>query len=168
LLTGGDLPVQAATPRLVREGGAPAVEWETDMIPHQRIFRASLSALAIACTVGYASIGFGAGNPYSGKAEAISQGKNLFSSKSCSGCHGAGGGGGMGPPVINDTWIYGSDDATLFDLIKLGSVDYRAKGHERKGKEAVVGDMPAMGGVATDDEIWKMIAFMRSAAAPAK
>lgn len=107
-------------------------------------------------------------NPYAGKPEAAEQGKQLFSSKSCSGCHGAGGGGGMGPPVINSTWIYGDDDTTLFQLIKLGSTAYRAQGHERKGTERVVGDMPAMGGVASDDEIWKMIAFMRSAASSAK
>lgn len=136
------------------------------MSPYTFIHHARLSAAVIAFTSVWAPVAFGEGNPYAGKAEAISEGKNLFGSKSCSGCHGAGGGGGMGPAVINDTWIYGSDDATLFDLIKLGSVDYRAKGHDRKGREAVVGDMPAMGGVATDDEIWKMIAFMRSAAKP--
>jgi mono/diheme cytochrome c family protein len=102
-------------------------------------------------------------NPYAGKPEAVEQGKQLFGSKSCSGCHGAGGGGGMGPPVINSTWIYGDDDATLYQLIKLGSTAFRAQGHERKGTESVVGDMPAMGGVASDDEIWKMIAFIRSA-----
>lgn len=107
-------------------------------------------------------------DPYTGNAEAIAQGQALFGSKSCSGCHGAGGGGGMGPPVINDVWIYGSDDKTLFDLIKLGSVAFRARGHERKGREAVVGDMPAMAAVASDDEIWKMIAFMRSRATTPK
>lgn len=101
-------------------------------------------------------------NPYTGNAEAIAQGQDLFVSKACSGCHGAGGGGGMGPPVINDIWIYGSDDATLFELIKLGSVGYRAQGHQRKGRESIVGDMPAMGQFVSDDEIWKLIAFIRS------
>ena len=101
-------------------------------------------------------------NPHAGNADAIAQGEHLFVTKSCSGCHGAGGGGGMGPPVINDIWIYGNDDATLFQLIKLGSVGFRAQGQKRVGREAVVGDMPAMGGVASDEEIWKLIAFMRS------
>lgn len=101
-------------------------------------------------------------NPYTGNAEAIAEGQNLFVTKACSGCHGAGGGGGMGPPVINDVWIYGDDDETLFQLIKLGSVEYRALGHQRKGRESIVGDMPAMGAVASDDEIWKLIAFIRS------
>src|SRR5665213_2494924 len=45
-------------------------------------------------------------DPYTGNADAIAQGEQLFMSKSCSGCHGAGGGGGMGPPVTNDVWIY--------------------------------------------------------------
>jgi mono/diheme cytochrome c family protein len=56
----------------------------------------------------------------------------------------------------------------LFDLIKLGSVAFRAQGHQRKGRESIVGDMPGMGGVASDEEIWKMIAFIRSRASAAK
>lgn len=124
-----------------------------------------LFVLAATCT---ALAPFGAAaqadrvNPYTGNAAAIAQGENLFVTKACSGCHGAGGGGGMGPPVINDIWVYGKDDATLFDLITLGSVGYRALGHERKGRESIVGDMPAMGVVATEEEIWKLIAFIRS------
>lgn len=101
-------------------------------------------------------------NPYADNAEAIAKGKDLFVSKACSGCHGAGGGGGMCPPVINDTWVYGSDDTTLFNLVKLGSTDFRAKGYTRVGHENVVGDMPPFASIVTDDELWKMIAFVRS------
>jgi mono/diheme cytochrome c family protein len=103
-------------------------------------------------------------NPYLGKADAIAQGKDLFASKACSGCHGAGGGGGMGPPVINSVWIYGSDETTLFNLIKLGSVGLRAKGYTRTGTESVVGDMPGFAGNVSDDEVLKMLAFIRSKA----
>jgi mono/diheme cytochrome c family protein len=106
-------------------------------------------------------------NPYLGKADAIAQGKDLFVSKACSGCHGAGGGGGMGPPVINSTWIYGDDDTTLFNLIKLGSVDLRAKGYTRTGTESVVGDMPGFGSNLNDDEILKILAFIHSKASSA-
>lgn len=101
-------------------------------------------------------------NPYTDNAEAIAKGKDLFASKACSGCHGAGGGGGMCPPVINDTWVYGSDDTTLFNLVKLGSTALQAKGYTRVGTEKVVGDMPPFEGVVTDEELWKMIAYVRS------
>jgi mono/diheme cytochrome c family protein len=101
-------------------------------------------------------------NPYTDKADAIAQGKELFVSMACSGCHGAGGGGGMCPPVINDTWVYGSDDTTLFNLVKLGSTGLQAKGYTRIGHESVVGDMPPFAGVVTDDQEWKLIAYVRS------
>jgi mono/diheme cytochrome c family protein len=101
-------------------------------------------------------------NPNTGDAAAIAAGKELFVSKACSGCHGAGGGGGMCPPVINDTWVYGSDDTTLFNLIKLGSSGLQALGYTRVGHENVVGDMPPFAGVVTEEEEWKLIAYVRS------
>lgn len=101
-------------------------------------------------------------NPYTDKPDAIAQGKELFVTMACSGCHGAGGGGGMCPPVVNDTWVYGSDDTTLFNLIKLGSAAFQAKGYARVGHEKVVGDMPPFAGVVTDDQEWKLIAYVRS------
>src|SRR5688572_6961533 len=57
-------------------------------------------------------------NPYTGNAEAIQQGRTLYLQTGCSACHGAGGGGGMGPAVLDDEWKFGSDDLTLFKLIK--------------------------------------------------
>ncbi|MEP7041411.1 MAG: c-type cytochrome [Dokdonella sp.] len=101
-------------------------------------------------------------NPYTDNAAAIAQGKELFVSKACSGCHGAGGGGGMCPPVMNDTWVYGSDDTTLFNLVKLGSTGLQAKGYTRVGHESIVGDMPPFAGVVTEDEEWKLLAYVRS------
>ena len=87
-------------------------------------------------------------NPYTGNAEAIQEGRTLFLQNGCSGCHGAGGGGGMGPALIDDEWKFGSDDLTLFKLIK-GEIPQQT--------------MPAaFGGVLKDDEIWKIIAFIRS------
>jgi len=101
-------------------------------------------------------------NPDTGNEAAIAAGKELFVSKACSGCHGAGGGGGMCPPVINDTWVYGSDDTTLFNLIRLGSTGLQAKGYTRVGHENVVGDMPPFAGVVTEEEEWKLLAYVRS------
>src|SRR5256885_1788175 len=45
-------------------------------------------------------------NEYEENAYAIAEGKRLFSAFNCVGCH-AHGGGGMGPPLLDDTWIYG-------------------------------------------------------------
>ena len=102
-------------------------------------------------------------NPYGPTdAKTIAEGKELFVSAACSGCHGAGGGGGMCPPVINSTWVYGSDDTTLVNLIRLGSVGLRAKGYTRVGHENIVGDMPAFASVLTADQEWKLIAYIRS------
>ena len=87
-------------------------------------------------------------NPYTGKAEAIQEGRTLFLQNGCSACHGAGGGGGMGPALLDDEWKFGSDDFTLFKLIK-GEIPQQT--------------MPAaFGSVLKDDEIWKIIAFIRS------
>src|SRR4051812_14766719 len=46
-------------------------------------------------------------NPYAGNAYAMNEGKRLYSWFNCVGCH-AHGGGGMGPPLIDDRWIYGA------------------------------------------------------------
>jgi len=69
-------------------------------------------------------------------------------SAGCNGCHGGTGGGGMGPPLTNPVWVYGSDDDTLFRLISLGSDELKKQGYTRKGSENVVGPMPPMGGVS--------------------
>src|SRR5690606_32575144 len=42
-----------------------------------------------------------------GNAFALSEGKRLFDSFNCSGCH-ARGGGGIGPALMDARWIYGS------------------------------------------------------------
>ena len=84
-------------------------------------------------------------NPYTGNAYAISEGQRLFNWYNCSGCH-SNGGGGIGPPLIKDEWIYGDDPANLFDTIVKG----RPNG------------MPTWGGRIPEDQIWEIIAFVRS------
>jgi mono/diheme cytochrome c family protein len=59
-------------------------------------------------------------NPFTGNPEAIKEGRQLYFLYGCSGCHGRSGGGGMGRPVIDDEWTFGSDDETLFKLIENG------------------------------------------------
>jgi cytochrome c(L) len=86
-------------------------------------------------------------NPFTGQAEAVQQGRAIYLQQGCSGCHGVMGGGGMGKPLLDDVWIFGSDDATLFKLIK-GQIPQQT--------------MPKIYGHLSDDDVWKMIAYVRS------
>ena len=79
--------------------------------------------------------------------DAITEGRALYLKYGCSGCHGVGGGGGMGPPLTDDVWKFGSSDEVLYKLIK-GQIP-----------EAT---MPKVGEQLTDDEVWKVIAYIRS------
>lgn len=86
------------------------------------------------------------GNPFANDARALQEGRRLFVAMNCSGCHGGRGGGGMGPSLRDELWIYGSDDARIFDSIAAG----RANG------------MPAWGSRLPSQEIWKMVAYIQS------
>lgn len=103
-------------------------------------------------------------NPYNDDVDAVAEeGHHKYLSFSCNGCHGGGGGGGMCPPLTNQTFVYGADDDTLFRLVSLGSDDLQKKGYKRVKKEIVTGPMPPFGGIIkTSDDLWKVIAFIRS------
>jgi cytochrome c(L) len=83
-------------------------------------------------------------NPFEGKPESIKEGDKIFDA-SCSECH-MDGTGGAGPDLTDDTWIYGGSDAEVFETISGG----------RKG------GMPSWKGVLSSDDIWKVMAFIRS------
>jgi mono/diheme cytochrome c family protein len=103
-------------------------------------------------------------NPYNDKISDIAEeGHKRYLSFGCNGCHGGGGGGGMCPPLTNDVWVYGPDDDTLFRLIAVGSDALQKEGYKRIKQEVVVGPMPPFGGIIkTSDDLWKVIAFIRS------
>lgn len=104
-------------------------------------------------------------NPYSYKLmdpALVEAGRKKYMSVSCNGCHGGNGGGGMCPPLSNETWVYGADDDTLFRLVALGSDELQKQGFTRKGRENVVGPMPAHGKIVkTEDDLWRIIYFIR-------
>ena len=85
-------------------------------------------------------------NPYTGNAAAIAEGQALYKKMNCYGCHGMQGGGGMGPSLIDETWKTGDGS----DLTLLAQI--------RDGK----GQMPPYKTMVSDDEAWKLIAFVRS------
>ncbi len=83
--------------------------------------------------------------PYDANAYGMSQGKQLFSQMNCVGCH-SHGGGGMGPALMDANWIYGSNADQIFATIQQG----RPNG------------MPAFRGKLTNDQIWQLVAYVRS------
>lgn len=100
-------------------------------------------------------------NPYTGQADKIAAGHELFMSYSCSGCHGGTGGGGMCPPINGEVWFYGIEDDTLFRLITLGSLGMDKEGFAHLGGPGL--QMPPFGAlIKTDDELWEIIAWIRS------
>jgi cytochrome c oxidase cbb3-type subunit III len=85
------------------------------------------------------------GRPYEYNAFAMSEGKRLFDWFNCSGCH-AHGGGAIGPPLMDDQWIYGSEPENIFATIIQG----RPNG------------MPAFRGRIPDQQVWQLVAYVRS------
>jgi cytochrome c oxidase cbb3-type subunit 3 len=84
-------------------------------------------------------------NAYEENAYALNQGKTLFSQYNCVGCH-SHGGGGMGPPLMDSTWIYGSAPEQVFATI----VEGRPNG------------MPSFRGRIPDFQVWQLVAYVRS------
>jgi cytochrome c oxidase cbb3-type subunit III len=84
-------------------------------------------------------------SPFQQNAYGMAEGKRLFDAYNCSGCH-AHGGGGMGPPLMDDEWIYGSHPANIFETI----VEGRPNG------------MPAFRNKIADQQVWQLVAYVQS------
>ena len=82
---------------------------------------------------------------YDNNSAAISEGQFLYSQMNCVGCH-SHGGGGMGPPLMDDEWRYGG----RIDQIATSIAEGRPNG------------MPSWRSKLTDDQIWKLAAYVRS------
>lgn len=86
-------------------------------------------------------------NAYEDNAYALSQGKRLFSQMNCVGCH-SHGGGNMGPALMDNQWIYGSEPEQIYASIAQG----RPNG------------MPAWGRLLSPQQIWQLTGYVRSMA----
>jgi cytochrome c oxidase cbb3-type subunit III len=82
---------------------------------------------------------------YQDNAYALSQGRWLYNQMNCVGCH-LHGGGGIGPPLMDDEWIYGGDPAQVFATI----VEGRPNG------------MPSFERRLTNQQVWQLVAYVRS------
>lgn len=88
-------------------------------------------------------------NPLKGRPDAIDAGQKLFASM-CSGCHGAHAEGGRGPNLEDGQLVRLKDDQHLFGSIRKGV----------PGSE-----MPPFS--LLDEQVWQLLAFIRSLSAPA-
>jgi cytochrome c oxidase cbb3-type subunit 3 len=83
---------------------------------------------------------------YAKDAWAISEGQRLYSQMNCGGCHAHGGGGGMGPPLMDSQWLYGSGLHDIERTILQGS----ARG------------MPSFRDKLAPQQVWQLVAYVRS------
>ncbi|HEX9981792.1 MAG TPA: c-type cytochrome [Thermoanaerobaculia bacterium] len=84
-------------------------------------------------------------NPYAYNAHAIAEGQRLYTWFNCVGCH-ANGGGGMGPPLMDVRWRYGSDPENIYATIMEG----RPNG------------MPSFRGKIAEHQVWQLVAYVQS------
>src|SRR5436305_10861646 len=82
---------------------------------------------------------------FENNAYGVAEGQKLYESFNCSGCH-FHGGGGIGPPLMDANWVYGSRPENIFETIAEG----RPNG------------MPAFGRKIATDQIWQLVAYVRS------
>ena len=85
-------------------------------------------------------------NPYAEDSRALAEGRLLYGSFNCAGCHGGNGGGAIGPPFADADWIYGSEPENIFQSVAQG----RPNG------------MPTFGGKIPPETLWKIVAYVRS------
>lgn len=85
-------------------------------------------------------------NPFAGNGAAPVEGRRLFVSYNCSGCHGGRAGGGMGPSLRDSVWRYGSSDTQIFATITEGRP----------------GGMPAWGAKIPQGQIWELVSYIRT------
>ena len=85
-------------------------------------------------------------SPYQNNAWGMGEGKRLFAAYNCAPCHGVNGGGAIGPPLIDDKWIYGASPDQIYATISQG----RPNG------------MPSFGGHITTQQIWQLVAYVES------
>ena len=88
-------------------------------------------------------------NPFEGDRDAIATGAQIYVSYNCIDCHGADGSGAMGPSLQDGRWRFGGSPGEVFESIYQG----RPEG------------MPAWGGRISEEQLWMLVAYVRSLSA---
>jgi cytochrome c oxidase cbb3-type subunit 3 len=83
-------------------------------------------------------------NPFEGNVYAEQEGYRLYRWMNCVNCHGQGGG-SIGPPLWDDTWIYGGSPVDVAESIIRG----RPNG------------MPAYGQRLSEEQVWKLVTYVK-------
>ena len=115
--------------------------------------RSTAFMLALVCLLGAPGVSGQGGptkNPLEGDTEAIKNGQGLFRAR-CADCHGMDAS-GVRAPDLTQVWASGRTDEGLFRTLRNGV----------PGTE-----MPSVGARTPDDEVWKILAYLRTLAAPA-
>jgi mono/diheme cytochrome c family protein len=109
-------------------------------------------------------------SPYQDFATVAEEGHHQFLRPGCNECHGGTGGGGICPPLTTGVWFWGNSDDTLFRLVTLGSQELQKEGYPRLAQGGIGAvPMPPMGpAIQTSDDLWKIIAWVRSINPPPK
>lgn len=84
-------------------------------------------------------------NPSEERAYDTNEGKRLFAQYNCTGCH-FNGGGGIGPPLMDEKWIYGENSENIYATI----VEGRPNG------------MPSFRRKIPDSQILQIVSYVRS------
>lgn len=85
-------------------------------------------------------------NPYEKDPQAVTQGKALYHSMNCDGCHAPKGGGGMGPALSDNVWTYGGSPGEIY----LSLLQGRPMG------------MPAWGHMMPPESLWYLVSYVQS------
>ena len=85
-------------------------------------------------------------NPFERDRNALATGARIFVAYNCVDCHGADGSGAMGPSFQDGRWRFGGSASEVFESIYQG----RPEG------------MPAWGGRISEEQIWMLVAYVRS------
>ncbi|MDB5477594.1 MAG: cytochrome [Alphaproteobacteria bacterium] len=75
----------------------------------------------------------------------VAEGKRLYHWFNCNTCH-ANGGGDIGPPLMDNKWLYGAEPRNIHASILEG----RPNG------------MPSFRGKIPDEQVWQLVAYIRS------
>lgn len=139
----------AAQPELPQVWSLAGGTGEADAAMEDRLPASPTQTLLVPSTTlfpGVARVDPGVENPYAGDADAIAAGERHFAAFNCAGCHAPLGGGGMGPPLSDDAWIYGSEPAQIYLTIVHG----RPEG------------MPAFGSMLPGRTVWELVAYIQT------